>query len=184
MLITSSYSVEILGLHKPLKKTMEISRAAAVWLTPVIDGAWETLSGFGGGKKRFNEAEKLIHGTKQNRARYAFDTAFPKMPSYLRRAVLQHVIGIVSSSHTQEKAEQERPAGEDHYMPVFYRDNMYRKQEDRVLLKLYNGKDWVWEEVRLKKTDLDYLRKNWSDREAKSPVLVKRYKKYYLQFSL
>ena len=183
MLITSSYSVEILGLHKPLKKTMEISRAAAVWLTPVIDGSWETLSGFGGGKKRFNEAEKLIHGTKQNSARYAFDTAFPKMPSYLRRAVLQHVIGIVSSSHTQEKAEQERPAGEDHYLPVFYRDNMYRKQEDRVLLKLYNGKDWVWEEVRLKKTDLDYLRKNWSDREAKSPVLVKRYKKYYLQFS-
>ena len=48
-------------------------------------------------------------------------------------------------------------------MPVFYKDNMYRKEEDRVYLKLWDGKDWTWQEVRLKKTDLDYLRKNWSD---------------------
>ena len=35
----------------------------------------------------------------------------------------------------------------------------------------------------LKKTDLDYLRKNWSDVDAKSPVLVKRHRKYFLQFA-
>ena len=68
-------------------------------------------------------------------------------------------------------------------MPVFYKDNMYRKEEDRVYLKLYSGTDWVWQEIRLKKTDLDYLRKNWSDVKAKSPVLVKKHKKYYLQFA-
>ena len=68
-------------------------------------------------------------------------------------------------------------------MPVFYRDNMYRKEEDRVFLKLYNGKDWVWQEALLKKTDLDYLRKYWSDVQAKSPVLVKKHGKYFLQFA-
>jgi hypothetical protein len=68
-------------------------------------------------------------------------------------------------------------------MPVFYKDNMYKKQDDHVYLKLYNGKDWIWQEVHLKKTDLDYLRKNWSDVDAKSPALVKRHRKYFLQFA-
>ena len=144
-----------------------------------------------GEKKRFNEAEKLIHTTKGNEARYPFDEAFPKMPSYLRRAVLQHVIGLVSSAETRKVSEKAGAPGERHrasktqdrWMPVFYKDNMYRKEEDRVYLKLWDGKDWVWQEVRLKKTDLAYLRKYWSDVKAKSPVLVKQHKKYFLQFS-
>ncbi len=205
MLITSSYSVEILGLHKPLKKTMEISRAAAVWLTPVIDGAWETLSGFGGGKKRFNEAEKLIHGTKQNRARYAFDAAFPKMPSYLRRAAIQFALGAVSSYRTRLKAwetasrceeggrgsgpsGQGRPVLEsrNHAMPVFYHDVMYKAGgtgSDQAKLKLFDGRDWVWREVRLKHTDMEYLRKHWCGKKASAPVLEKRYGKHFLRFT-
>ena len=185
MRIISGYKVEIVHQHSLLKKTMEISRAASAWLDPVIESEWETLSSVDREKERFNTAEKLIHGTKRNTARYGFDTVFPKMPSYLRRAVLQHVMGEVSSRHTNEgkSTEKSRRTGRNHYMPVFYRDNMYRRQEDRVYLKLYNGKDWIWQEVRLKKTDLDYLRKYWSDKKAKSPVLVKKHRKYYLQFT-
>ena|GEM_PF-4191163 len=85
------------------------------------------------------------------------------MPSYLRRAILQHVIGLVSSAYTRDASQADReditsgPGQENkegkvtaqafdrtHYMPVFYKDNMYRKKEDRTFLKLYNGKDWVW----------------------------------------
>ena len=198
MRVTSSYKVEILKLKRPLERTIRVSRSAAAWLLPVIDGEWENLSVYEGEKKRFNEAEKLIHTTKHNEAKYPFDEAFPKMPSYLRRAVLQHVIGLVSSARTREALENEKASGEssdtqssqkqipkpqDHYMPVFYKDNMYRRSEDRVYLKLWDGKDWVWQEVHLKKTDLDYLRKYWSDVRAKSPVLVKRHKKYFLQFA-
>ena len=185
MKITSSYKVEILHLHEPLKKTMAVSRAASAWLEPVIDGAWDRLSVLTREKERFNTAEKLIHNTKKNTAAYAFDTVFPKMPSYLRRAVLQHVMGIVSSFHTRggEKERKKIRTDGDHYMPVFYRDNMYRKEEDRVFLKLYNGRDWVWQEVQLRKTDLAYLRRHWSDTKAESPVLVKKHRKYYLQFS-
>lgn len=179
MKVISSYGTEILKLHKPLKQTVRISREAAAWLLPVIGSEWDALSGIRQEKLRFNMAEKLIHGTKKNRAKYPFDTAFPKMPSYLRRAVLQHVLGQVSSAHNAEKA----PADTTHYMPVFYRDNMYRRNGDGVFLKLYNGKDWIWQEVALKKTDTDYIRRHWTGVKEKSPVLVKKHKKYFLQFT-
>ena len=35
-------------------------------------------------KRRFNEAEHLVHETKKNHARFDFDARFPKMPSYLK----------------------------------------------------------------------------------------------------
>ena len=193
MKVISSYRVEIRKLHKPLKQTMEICRQAVAWLLPVIDGEWEGLSLITREKRRFNAAEKMIHSTKKNQAEYPFDSEFPKMPSYLRRAVLQHVIGEVSSAHTnallrgevnskdRKRETSSRETG--HYMPVFYKDNMYRRGEEGTFLKLYNGKDWVWIKVQLKETDLKYIRKNWSGVKAKSPVLVKRYKKYFLQFA-
>ena len=180
MRITSGYRVEILKLHKPLARTLKVCREAVDWLNPVMEKEWETLSGIRPEKQRFNAAEKLIHTTARNKAKYPFDAAFPKMPSYLRRAVLQHVLGAVSSART--RSDDRCPSG-IHYMPVFYKDNMYRKEGDRVFLKLYNGKDWVWQEVRLKKTDLDYIRKYWSGVKAKSPVLIKKHRKYFLQFA-
>ncbi len=193
MKVISSYRVEIRKLHKPLKQTMEICRQAVAWLLPVIDGEWEGLSLIPREKLRFNAAEKMIHSTKKNQAEYPFDSEFPKMPSYLRRAVLQHVIGEVSSAHTNallrgevnpKDRKRETSSRETcHYMPVFYKDNMYRCGEEGTFLKLYNGKDWVWIKVQLKETDLKYIRKNWSGVKAKSPVLVKRYKKYFLQFA-
>ena len=182
MKVISSYGIEILKLHKPLKQTMKVCREAVSWLRPVIGAEWGALSEIRQEKLRFNMAEKLIHGTKKNCARYPFDAVFPKMPSYLRRAVLQHVIGLVSAAHTRPEGSA-AGSDEDHYMPVFYRDNMYRKNGDDVFLKLYNGKDWVWQKVMLKKTDLAYIRRYWTGVKEKSPVLVKRYKKWNLQFA-
>ena len=179
MKVVSSYGTEILKLHKPLKQTVRICREAVSWLQPVIAAEWDALSGIRQEKRRFNMAEKLIHGTKKNRAKYPFDAAFPKMPSYLRRAVLQHVLGQVSSSRSAGRASAEG----SHYMPVFYRDNMYRKDGDGVFLKLYDGNDWIWKEVRLKKTDLAYIRRHWTGVKERSPVLVKKYRKYFLQFA-
>ena len=134
MLVTSGYKVEILKLHTPLRRTMEVSRRAVSWLEPVIDGEWDVLSAIEGEKRRFNAAEQLIHSARGRKAKYGFDREFPKMPSYLRRAILQHVIGEVSSRYTgsrrasgstRKKAEARKP-GRPHYMPVFYKDNMYR----------------------------------------------------------
>ena len=51
-------------------------------------------------------------------------------------------------------------------MPVFYHDVMYREnteEKDAAFLKLYDGHDWKWFAARLKHTDMEYLRKHWSD---------------------
>lgn len=191
MKVTSSYGVEILHLHKPLRQTLEIYRRAVKWLIPVFDREWGMLSQIPLEKKRFNEAEHLVHTTKYNQAIYAFDDHFPKMPSYLRRAAISQALGDVSSYHTRHMqweesgtAKGEPVLGADtHCMPVFYRDNMYREKDGRTFLKLYSGSDWVWMEVKIRKTDLDYLRKYWNGKKAAAPVLVKRYKKYFLQFA-
>ena len=97
--------------------------------------------------------------------------------------VLEKTSGEAEKQTEGKEKKLEAAPDRNHYMPVFYKDNMYRKEEDRVFLKLYDGKDWVWQEVRLKKTDLDYIRKNWSGVKAKSPVLVRRHRKYFLQFA-
>ena len=145
-------------------------------------------------KKRFNEAEHLIHTTKKNQARFDFDIRFPKMPSYLRRAAIQHALGSISSYKTRmgmwEKLGQiggkPKLVHENHAMPVFYRDVMYRENEngkDAAYLKLYDGHDWKWFHVRLSHTDMEYLRKNWSGEKASAPTLERRYRKYFLRFS-
>ena len=69
MLVTSGYKVEILKLHTPLRRTMEISRRAVSWLKPVIDGEWDALSAIEGEKRRFNAAEQLIHSARGRKAK-------------------------------------------------------------------------------------------------------------------
>ena len=194
MQITSSYSVEIRKQGLCFRKTFEAYRSAAACLITVFDSVWEELEAVGNAKRRFNTAEHLVHSTKKNAARFDFDRRFPKMPSYLRRAAIQFALGAVSSYRTRLKAwetasrceeggrgsgpsGQGRPVLEsrNHAMPVFYHDVMYKAGgtgSDQAKLKLFDGRDWVWREVRLKHTDMEYLRKHWCGKKASAPVLV------------
>ena len=101
MQIVSSYGVEIKKKNIPLRSTLDIFRKAVSYLIPVYAETWEELSELRNPQKRFNEAEHLVHETKKNHARFPFDRYFPKMPSYLRRAAIQHALGAVSSSQTR-----------------------------------------------------------------------------------
>lgn len=88
-----------------------------------------------------------------------------------------------------------RLRAENHGMPVFYHKEMYRLgagkdgkligecSEDRIELKLYSGKDWLWYPVRLLHTDLQYLRRHWAGKKTEAPVLEKRHRKYFLRFT-
>ena len=194
MKITSSYGVELRKQNIPIRQTLDVYRSAVSYLTDIYAQVWEELEGILEAKKRFNEAEHLIHTTKKNQARFDFDIRFPKMPSYLRRAAIQHALGSVSSYKTRmglwEKTDQKggRPklVCENHAMPVFYRDVMYREDEarkDTAYLKLYDGYDWKWFHVRLSHTDMEYLRKNWFGKKASAPTLERRHRKYFLRFS-
>ena len=167
MQTVSSYGVEIRKQNIPIRQTLEIYRQAVSYLTEIYEQVWTELKMIPEAKKRFNAAEHLIHTTKKNHARFDFDIHFPKMPSYLRRAAIQHVLGSVSSYETrleQWEATGE-PSGkphltcENHAMPVFYRDVMYREGtegKDEAYLKLYDGHDWRWFRVCLSHTDMEY----------------------------
>ena len=194
MQTVSSYGVELRKQNIPVRQTLEIYRSAVCYLTEIYEQVWEELAEIPDAKRRFNAAEHLVHTTKKNPARFDFDLRFPQMPSYLRRAAIQHALGSVSSYETRmdlweksgEKAGKPRLAYENHAMPVFYRDVMYREEKegkDEAYLKLYDGHDWKWFCVRLNHTDMEYLRRNWSGKKASAPTLEKRHHKYFLRFS-
>ena len=194
MRTVSSYGVELRKQNIPIRQTLDIYRSAVSCLIEIYAQTWDELAVITEPKKRFNTAEHLVHTTKKNQARFDFDLRFPKMPSYLRRAAIQHALGSVSSYKTRlelwEKTDQKggRPklVCDNHAMPVFYRDVMYREdteEKDRACLKLYDGHDWKWFRVSLSHTDMEYLRKNWAGKRATAPVLEKRHRKYFLRFS-
>ena len=194
MKIISSYGVELRKQNIPIRQTLEIYRSAVRYLVEVYESVWEELAKIEESKKRFNAAEHLVHTTKRNPARFDFDFCFPKMPSYFRRAAVQHALGSVSSYRTrleQWKAEGQKTGkpylkSEQYAMPVFYHNVMYREnteEKDAAFLKLYDGHDWKWFAVRLKHTDMEYLRKHWSGKKASAPTLEKKHDKYFLRFT-
>ena len=194
MRTVSSYGVEIRKQNIPVRQTMEIYRQAVGYLTEIYAQVWEELRKIPETKKRFNTAEHMVHMTKKNTARFDFDLRFPKMPSYLRRSAIQHALGSVSSYETRLGQWKEtgvlsgRPklTCRNHAMPVFYRDVMYREGaegKDEAYLKLYDGHDWKWFRVYLKRTDMEYLRRNWKGKKASAPALEKRHRRYFLCFS-
>lgn len=193
MIVTSSYDVQIVGVNKAFQPTVKIYREALAFLVDVFNKEWTNLSAIGDKLLRFNAAEHLVHTTKDYIAKYDFDKKFHKFPSYLRRDAIQTALGYVSSYNSlyknwvkSGKAGKEPKFQVDHYMlPVFYKDNMYRKTDDPnvVELKLYIKNDWIWYPVKLRATDIKYINKYWSGKKESAPVLEKRYKKYYLRFA-
>ena len=134
MRTVSSYGVEIRKQNIQIRQTMEIYRQAVGYLTEIYAQVWEELR---------------------------------KMPSYLCRSAIQHALGSVSSYETRLGQWKEtgvlsgRPklTCRNHAMPVFYRDVMYREGaegKDEAYLKLYDGHDWKWFRVYLKRTDVLY----------------------------
>ncbi len=137
MQTVSSYGVELRKQNIPVRQTLEIYRSAVCYLTEIYEQVWEELAEIPDAKRRFNAAEHLVHTTKKNPARFDFDLRFPKMPSYLRRAAIQHALGKCiflrntdgTVEKSGEKAGKARLAYENHAMPVFYRDVMYREKK-------------------------------------------------------
>ena len=68
MQVTSSYGVEIRKQNIPIRHTLRIYRSAVSYLIQVYTEAWGELSEISNAKKRFNDAEHLVHGTKKNQA--------------------------------------------------------------------------------------------------------------------
>lgn len=194
MKITSSYNVELLNANrKTFQATVDVYRSALSFLVGVYNSEWAVLSAIERSKERFNFAERLVHNTKTNAAKYDFDGRFAKMPSYLRRAAIQTALGAVSSYRSNyenwerddRKGAAPKLAAERNAMPVFYNRDMYTPSDDpnAAWLKLYRNNDWVWVKVRLLPTDVKYIQKYWGHAKASAPALEKRFGKYYLRFA-
>lgn len=192
MEIVSSYKVQILDNSSIFNDTIRIYRSALSFLISVFDAEWDALHSKKA-KERFNVAEHLVHGTKHNIAKYDFDARFHKMPSYLRRAVIQEALGSVSSYRSNHanwekdgrQGKEPKLQAEHLAMPTFYNKEMYCASDDpcAAYLKLFFNNDWVWVKVRLRGTDVRYLKRYWQHCKPSAPTLEKRYGKYYLHFA-
>ena len=193
MKVISSYAVEIKNFNRIFQNTVRIYRKALSFLIDIYDKEWEYLSSITKQKERFNTAEHLIHSTKHNNAKYDFDAQFYKLPSYLRRDIVNTALGAVSSYQSNLKnweaygRKDKAPVLQlnRYATPVFFRDNMYLETESDATckLKILHNNDWIWITVNLKKTDVIYLKKYWSHCKSSAPKLEKRHKKWFLRFA-
>lgn len=137
--------------------------------------------------------EKIIHKTTKNpRPRYQyFSEKFYKFPSYLRRAVIQAAIGQVSSFVTRYNSWQQGKRNRRDALPpklnavtnlhaVLYRGQCILFEEDSVQIKVFNGKEWLWERIAVNKRRERHLLPNT---KILSPSLVMNRKGVFLAVS-
>ena len=94
MKIISSYGVELRKQNIPIRQTLDVYRAAVSYLTEVYAQVWEELERIPGTKKRFNEAEHLIHTTKD--ALLSEKGIYPECPG--KCVFLQNPTGFVGEN--------------------------------------------------------------------------------------
>ena len=163
MKITSSYAMKLTGDLKALENSIRIYRDALHFVIPIVDAHWDEVKDFEYSNQRMMYVEKLVHSTNKNQAHYSFDEEFPKFPSYLRRAVLNDAIGIVSSYRSNLANWEKGPKGQapqlslTHYAyPAYYKNNLFRNFDpvkQTVELKVFKNGDWGFAVYQLKTSD-------------------------------
>ncbi len=194
---TTSYAVDIRtkSVTRACRETLRVYQNAVSWLLGPVSAEWsDMLKTAFYLKKQQKYIEKKVHSTKKRKAVYDFDAVFPNMPSYLRRAAINDAIGAYSSyvSNHRNWLDNGKKGSEPGLgvsrltCPTFYRDNMYVQDmsSDTASLKLFNGKTWDWYDVKLKHTDMQYLRVHWlSGEKVSAPTLEKHYGIWRLRFA-
>ena len=195
MKTTSSYAVELKHISKIFYPTIKIYQRAVSFCVSTFDREWSAISLVTDSKQRKGYAERLIHSTKSNQAKYPeFDKQFPKLPSYLRRSAINTALGHLQSYHSNlenwlnSKQTTKKPTLQVNLnkLPAFYKDGSYKgspMDADRVRLKLFVNNDWIWVPFMLKHTDIEYIRKQSAGNKLSVPTLEKKHKKWFLRFS-
>lgn len=200
MKVYKTAKLEILGSHI-IEPTISIYREA---LSFVIDVSYKEKAGWLtlGGKNRCAFIESLIHATSDNpNPKYIeFDNKFYKMPSYLRRSIINKAIGIVNSYLSlcnryidkKTKALQEGKKFTDKppklscdhdSFPVLYKGNMFENFDinGTCRIKLFIDNDWKYIDIAFDKKAL-YSSKTFrfDGYMMDSPSLVFKSKRFYL----
>ena len=202
MQIISSYSMKLSGDLKALENSITIYREALSFVIPIVNNHWDEMKDYEFNNQRMGHVERLIHSTKNNQAVYNFDKEFHKFLSYLRRAVTNKAIGIVSSYRSnlenweEKKLELERTGGKipkspllstRHYdYPAYYKEGLFKNfnpENKTIELKVFKNNDWVYEIYELKTSDCNYYKKNLANKKQNVPIIKRRGRRFYAEFS-
>ena len=195
MKIVNSYGVELLHINKLLLLTARIYQNAVSFCISVFEQEWDYLNQFDSIVRK-GKAENLIHNTKDNKAKYGtFDVKFHKMPSYMRRDAINEALGHLSSYHSNLKNWMnngevgKQPTLQIHLrkFPTFYKKNMYLDNDidkDVIYIKLFVDNDWKFVPIKMKHTDMQYIRNHYTGKKLSNPTLEKRYDKWFIRFAI
>ena len=192
--IYTTYPVRISRYHKIFQDTVSWYRNAVDFFIRVILSE-EGLFILKNQTERVNAVERLtVTSAKRPGVKYDFGKDFYKFPAYYRRAAIAEALGCVSSYRSRIKnweAEDIRTRGRKPSLPragftspALYRKNCYIRESDYTAsIKVWINNTWDWVTVSFRKSDADYILKHCRGRKECVPVLRKRGRKWYLDFS-
>lgn len=192
MEVITTYKVKIKESHGALKVTVNLYRQAVDFFIDVSIKEWDMVEKIEQPLKKQRAIECLVHHTRTNpNPKYNFDQIFGKFPSYLRRAAISEAIGKVSSYKSNYANWEKTKIGNEpgypkagYVYPAMYRDNCFvRTGTYEARLKVWISNTWDWINIKLKKTDVDYILRNCANRQECVPTLRKRGKNWYLDFA-
>ena len=199
MKINASYSCRIIQYRHIFKETVQIYRDAVDFFIDVCLREWEQFSGLKYQTESTTVMERLTVITK-NRISVPYDFAgadkrFYKMPCYLRRSAIAEAYGKVCSymsNFSNWEAAETSVRGKcpslpkaGYVYPVLYKDNMYACTDNPYIfkVKVYIHNTWDWLAVRVRKSDVDYIKRHCASQKQLSPTLQKRGKVWSLDFA-
>ena len=196
-----SYNVEVINNTNKLRhivaNTLALYNSALNYVCDVVLKHYDEINELNNLEGRMY-LEHLIHNTKNNIAKYDFDSIYYKLPCYLLRDIESKAIGHIFSYKTNldnykkerynkisngKKFKKREPSlSKCNLLPSFYKGNMYKMISDnKIALKIYEDNDWKYEEFKLKKNDLKYINKINGKRY--NPEIKIIGKKIYIKFT-
>ena len=196
-----SYNVEVINNTNKLRhivaNTLALYNSALNYVCDVVLKHYDEINELNNLEGRMY-LEHLIHNTKNNIAKYDFDSRYYKLPSYLLRDIETKAIGHIFSyksnldnykkerynkiSNGKKFKKREPSLSKCNLLPSFYKGNMYKMiSNNKIALKIYEDNDWKYEEFKLKKNDLKYINKINGKRY--NPEIKIIGKKIYIKFS-
>ena len=196
-----SYNVEVINNTNKLRhivaNTLALYNSALNYVCDVVLKHYDEIKELNNLEGRMY-LEHLIHNTKNNIAKYDFDSIYYKLPCYLLRDIESKAIGHIFSyksnldnykkerynkiSNGKKFKKREPSLSKCNLLPSFYKGNMYKMISDnKIALKIYEDNDWKYEEFKLKKNDLKYINKINGKRY--NPEIKIIGKKIYIKFT-
>lgn len=196
-----SYNVEVINNTNKLRhivaNTLALYNSALNYVCDVVLKHYDEINELNNLEGRMY-LEHLIHNTKNNIAKYDFDSIYYKLPCYLLRDIESKAIGHIFSyksnldnykkerynkiSNGKKFKKREPRLSKCNLLPSFYKGNMYKMISDnKIALKIYEDNDWKYEEFKLKKNDLKYINKINGKRY--NPEIKIIGKKIYIKFT-